>query len=188
MSAILEPRTAKTTDMVRDYGDCALLVECADTTEVLSWTELLQRAELPGVVDIVPGARTVLIKLAGPRYQSPTRQRLGRQRPHRQPGDHRPPGGHVDVVIDVVYDGADLVEVGRLTGLDTVGVIAAHTGTPGGSDSVDSHRVSPTSSTATHDCRCPAGPSPEPRSPPVRSRWPVSSAPSIRDAPRAAGN
>lgn len=130
MSAILEPRTAKITDMVRDYGDCALLVECADTAEVLSWTELLQRAELPGVVDIVPGARTVLIKLAGPRYQSPTRQRLGRQRPDRHPGDHRPPGGHADVVIDVVYDGADLVEVGRLTGLDTVGVIAAHTGTP----------------------------------------------------------
>ena len=34
-----------------------------------------------------------------------------------------------DVVVDVVYDGADLVEVGRLTGLDPVGVIAAHTGT-----------------------------------------------------------
>jgi len=129
MSAILEPRTAKITDMVRDYGDSALLVECADTTEVLSWTELLHRSELPGVVDIVPGARTVLIKLAGPRYQAPTRQRLGRQRPDRHPGDHRRSDRRADVVIDVVYDGADLVEVGRLTGLDPVGVIAAHTAT-----------------------------------------------------------
>jgi KipI family sensor histidine kinase inhibitor len=34
------------------------------------------------------------------------------------------------VVIDVVYDGPDLEEVGRLTGLGTAGVVEAHTGTP----------------------------------------------------------
>ena len=70
------------------------------------------------------------MKLAGPRYQAPTRQRLSRLR-LRQRGHRRAAraDGRADVVIDVVYDGADLVEVGRLTGLDPVGVIAAHTGT-----------------------------------------------------------
>jgi biotin-dependent carboxylase-like uncharacterized protein len=33
-------------------------------------------------------------------------------------------------VLDVVYDGPDLDEVGRLTGLGAAGVVAAHTGTP----------------------------------------------------------
>ncbi|HNM83260.1 MAG TPA: allophanate hydrolase subunit 1 [Mycobacterium sp.] len=119
----------KLLDMVHDYGDSALLLECADTSAVLAWASTLHRAALPGVVDIVPGARTVLIKLAGPGYQGPTRQRIGRLRVPSNPADARPADGRPDVVIDVVYDGADLIEVGRLTGLDPVGVIAAHTGT-----------------------------------------------------------
>lgn len=118
----------KTTPMVRDYGDSALLLECADTTEVLAWTSMLQRTELPGVLDIVPASRTVLLKLAGPRFQAATRQRLGRLRPDPDDDAERPADGRADVVIDVRYDGADLAEVGRLTGLDAAGVIAAHTG------------------------------------------------------------
>jgi len=119
----------KVVDMVRDYGDCALLLECSDTAEVLAWADTLREAELPGVLDIVPAARTVLLKLAGTRYQSPTRQRLHRLQPTLGKSVEPPADECADVVIDVVYDGADLVEVGRLTGLDPVGVIAAHTGT-----------------------------------------------------------
>ncbi len=119
----------KLLDMLHDYGDCALLLECAGTAEVLAWTTTLHGAGLPGVVDVVPAARTVLIKLAGPHYQAPTRQRLGRLSAPPALGGARPAEGHPDVVIDVVYDGDDLVEVGRLTGLDPVAVIAAHTGT-----------------------------------------------------------
>ena len=63
---------------VHDYGDQALLLEFESTAEVLAWTEALREAELLGVLDIVPASRTVLIKLAGPRYQAPTRQRLGK--------------------------------------------------------------------------------------------------------------
>ncbi len=126
MSTALDVRII---DMVRDYGDCALLLECSGTADVLAWTAALQEAELPGVLDVVPASRSVLLKLAGPRYQGPTRQRLGRLRPHGGAAEERPADGRADVVVDVVYDGADLVEVGRLTGLDPVGVIAAHTGT-----------------------------------------------------------
>ncbi len=114
--------------MVRDYGDCALLLECADSTEVLAWAELLQRAGLPGVLDVVPAAQTVLIKLAEPRYQTPTRRRLHRLGVPRGLFDvHRP--DRADVVIDVVYDGVDVDDVARLTGLTPADVVAAHTGT-----------------------------------------------------------
>lgn len=119
----------KARGMVRDYGNCALLLECESTAEVLAWTSALRRAELPGVVDIVPASRTVLLKLAEPRYQAPTRQRLAKLEISAVDLAAEPPSGKPDVIIDVVYDGPDLVEVGRLTGLDPVGVIAAHTGT-----------------------------------------------------------
>lgn len=119
----------KIVDLVRDYGDCALLLECSGTAEVLAWTSALQQAELPGVLDIVPASGTVLLKLAAPRYQASTRQQLSRLAPRQADLEEGPAEGRADIVIDVVYDGTDLVEVGRLTGLDPVGVIAAHTGT-----------------------------------------------------------
>lgn len=126
-SDVMDPMTLGT---VHNYGDQALLLEFDSTAEVLAWTETLREAELLGVVDIVPAARTVLVKLAGPRYQAPTRQRLGKL--HVRPGaiNHEPPGDRVDVTIDVVYDGADLQEVAALAGMTPAQVIAAHTGTP----------------------------------------------------------
>ncbi len=116
---------------VLDYGDRALLLQFRDNTEVLAWTELLAGAELPGVVDIVPAAQTVLLKLATPRHVIPTRQRLSKLRldPERLRAVARP-HEHPDVVIDVVYDGPDLAEVARLTGLTPEQVVAAHTGRP----------------------------------------------------------
>ena len=65
---------------IHDYGDQALLLEFDSTAEVLAWADALREAELLGVLDIVPASRTVLLKLAGPRYQAPTRQRLGKLR------------------------------------------------------------------------------------------------------------
>ncbi|SEH51580.1 sensor histidine kinase inhibitor, KipI family [Mycolicibacterium rutilum] len=115
---------------VHDYGDQALLLEFDSTAEVLAWMDAIRRAELLGVLDIVPAARTILVKLAGPRYQAPTRQRLGTLRIEADldaelaaPGDRT-----ADVTIDVVYDGPDLDEVAQLTGLTPEQVVAAHTG------------------------------------------------------------
>ena len=91
----------------------------------------VREAELPGVLDIVPASRTVLIKLAGPRYQAPTRQRLGKLRVATEAVSEAaaPTDRQADVEIDVVYDGADLDEVARLTGMTPEQVVAAHTGT-----------------------------------------------------------
>jgi KipI family sensor histidine kinase inhibitor len=113
---------------IRDYGDRALLLECAGTDEVLAWSAAIRGAELPGVLDIVPASRTVLIKLGGTRYQGPTRQRLAKL--DVAAAGEVQAGVRADVQIDVVYDGPDLDEVARLTGLTADQVVAAHTETP----------------------------------------------------------
>lgn len=113
--------------MLRDYGDQALLLECDSTGEVLAWAKAIKAAELPDVLDIVPAARTVLVTLTEPRAQTSARQQLAGIRIENI--EHEPAGG-ADVVIDVVYDGADLADVARLTGLSVDDVVAAHTGTP----------------------------------------------------------
>ncbi len=114
---------------ILDYGDRALLLEFGSTAEVLAWTGAVREAGLPGVVDIVPAAKTILVKLAGTRYLAPTRQRLGGLRVTEEAVAESATPTEADVVIDVVYDGEDLDEVARLTGLSTAEVVAAHTGT-----------------------------------------------------------
>ncbi len=128
MSLTTEIKAPGALGTVHDYGDQALLLEFDSTADVLAWTDTLTRAGLPGVVDIVPASRTVLMKLDGPRYLAPTRQRLGKLHPEQSVTE-----GHTadepDAVIEVTYDGADLDAVAELTGLSTAEVIAAHTGT-----------------------------------------------------------
>lgn len=126
---LLDPMTLGS---VADYGDRALLLEFDSTAEVLAWTGALREADLLGVLDIVPASRTVLIKLGGPRYLAPTRQRLAKLRvtPGAMSDSTAPIDGRADVEIPVSYDGADLDEVARLTGMTADQVVAAHTGTP----------------------------------------------------------
>lgn len=117
---------------VLDYGDRALLLEFDGTAEVLAWTDTLRAADLLGVVDIVPAAQTILVKLAGRQYQAPTRQRLRQVRLSEDAiaESAAPADGDADIVIDVTYDGDDLDEVARLTGLAPHEIVAAHTGRP----------------------------------------------------------
>jgi KipI family sensor histidine kinase inhibitor len=115
---------------ILDYGDQALMVQCGSTAEVLAWAAALDGAALPGVVDIVAGARTVLVKLDGPRHQGATRERLRKFRITADSIPAAPADRHADVVIDVVYDGPDLAEVAGRTGLTTSEVIDAHCATP----------------------------------------------------------
>ena len=100
---------------VADYGDQALLLQFDSTAEVLAWTAALRDAVLPGVLDIVPAARTVLVKLDGPRYQAATRHRLRKLRVAPDPALPASAERSADVVIDVVYDGPDLAEVASRT-------------------------------------------------------------------------
>ena len=130
MSVTADLMDVRALGTVHDYGDKALLLEFDSTAEVLAWTEALRQAELLGVLDIVPASRTVLLKLAGPRYQAPTRQRLGKLRVTAESRADTATSHDLraDIAIDVVYDGADLDEVARLTGMTRDQVVAAHTG------------------------------------------------------------
>ncbi len=114
---------------ILDYGDHALMVQCGSTTEVLAWAAAVDGAALPGVIDVVAGARTVLVKLDGPRHQGVTRERLRKFRITAESIPAAPADRQADVVIDVVYDGPDLAEVASRTGLTTSEVIDAHCGT-----------------------------------------------------------
>jgi len=114
--------------MILDYGDQGLLIECGSTAEVLGLADVLRSTTPPGVVDIVPGARTVLVTLTEPARQASTRAWLaGLPAPAAQESDQ---ADGTEIVIDVVYDGADLTEVADRLGITPVGVVAAHTGTP----------------------------------------------------------
>lgn len=116
------------TTRVLDYGDRALLIECGSTGEVLALASTLSEAKIPGVVDIVAGARTVLVCMAEPYRQAPVRALLAGVR--LPPPTEASPAGEADVVIDVTYDGADLDWVAEHLGMDADTVVAAHTGTP----------------------------------------------------------
>ena len=116
---------------ITEYGDQALLLQFDSTAEVLAWNDVLREAEVLGVVDIVPAARTVLVKLDGPRYAGTVRQHLSKLRLTPEVLEAAAPSdGEADVVIDVVYDGEDLDEVAELTGMTPRDVVAAHTQTP----------------------------------------------------------
>lgn len=113
---------------IRDYGDRALLVECGSGDEVLALAAALRDQDFAGVVDIVPGARTVLVTVSGTDRQAALRTHLA-ETVLESPTELSVPDS-ADVVIDVVYDGADLSDVARLTGMSVGEVIAAHTATP----------------------------------------------------------
>jgi KipI family sensor histidine kinase inhibitor len=111
-------------DTVLDYGDQALLLQFDSTADVLAWSAALRDAAIAGVLDIVPAARTVLLKLDGTGRQGAVRRRL---RTLQVTPDAVATASAEPTVIDVVYDGADLAEVAEHTGLTTAQVVDAHT-------------------------------------------------------------
>lgn len=115
------------TDTVLDYGDQALLLQFGSTADVLAWAAALRDAAIAGVLDIVPAARTVLLKLDGPGRQGAIR---GRLRTLRVAPDAVATAPAEPTVIDVVYDGADLADVAEHSGLTTAQVVDAHTASP----------------------------------------------------------
>jgi KipI family sensor histidine kinase inhibitor len=114
---------------VRPYGDRALLVEVGDSEQVAAWVDAwvdaLGECAPPGVADVVPAARTVLVLATDGTDVGALRQALLQVVP-LAPGRAGASSGTVE--IPVRYDGPDLAEVSRLTGLSPEEVVAAHTG------------------------------------------------------------
>lgn len=106
------------------YGARALLVEVDDADEVLAWSTAIEAAGLD-VVDVVPGARTVYVTAAGPEHLAAVRDAISRL----SPAPVAATAGEV-VEVPTVYDGPDLDEVARRSGMTSDQVVAAHTAEP----------------------------------------------------------
>jgi KipI family sensor histidine kinase inhibitor len=104
-------------------GTRAVLAELGGTQGVLALQALLLEKPLRGQLDVLAAAETVLVTADSP---VSARRIAGQLLQLDLAGNVQQEGGLV--VIDTVYDGEDLAEVGELTGLDTDGVIAAHSG------------------------------------------------------------
>jgi KipI family sensor histidine kinase inhibitor len=110
---------------LRRCGEHALLVELADLDAVVALYDALAADPPPGVTDVLPAARTVLVRFAPP---ATTTQVAAAVRAVRPVSGHRASAG--EVRIPVVYDGADLADVAALTGLTEREVVTAHTARP----------------------------------------------------------
>lgn len=104
---------------VRPAGDQGALIELPDNGAALRLAGLL-REERSDLLDVVIGHTTVLVTWAGEKPD------LGDAVKRALVAEAGPAGRLVE--IPVVYDGPDLDEVARLTGLSPEEVIARHTG------------------------------------------------------------
>ncbi len=102
-------------------GENALLVEFSDLPETMSYHRSMVRQRPDAVVDLVPAARTVLVIFDG--APAPILEWVAAL----TPAADDPTAASEAVTIPVSYDGADLDDVARLTGLSVAEVVAAHT-------------------------------------------------------------
>jgi KipI family sensor histidine kinase inhibitor len=107
---------------VRPYGDRALLVEAADLAGVAAIRAALAHTPLPGQLDLVPAARTVLVVLDRPPVDNDLA--ILRRVPPR-PATREDDAAAVE--LGVVFDGPDLQEVADLTERSVPDLIAAIT-------------------------------------------------------------
>jgi KipI family sensor histidine kinase inhibitor len=119
-----------------NYGRRGLLVELDSLDQALRLSSDLDRCRPAGVLELVPGARTVLVQFdpALTNVAALSTQLTERAEVIRLSGDSLATGGAAPgaadegaVVIPVVYDGPDLNEVARLTGLSPEDVVRWHT-------------------------------------------------------------
>ncbi len=110
-------------------GDTALLLECDTLDEVAAWSEQLTAAGLGQLEEIVPAARTVLLRVRPGSVTQVRREVQALDPAAAAPPllDDPPPVPAPETAIPVIYDGPDLYEVGELTRLGARGVVEAHT-------------------------------------------------------------
>ena len=104
------------------YGEGAALIECADGVDPIAVRDALLGSAAPGVLQVVPAARTVLVEI------DPTRtsvEQLGTLLAGLHLGA-RQPDDEPEVAIEVRYDGPDLAGVAGELGTDVDSVIERH--------------------------------------------------------------
>ncbi|MFT3969569.1 MAG: urea amidolyase family protein [Micropruina sp.] len=112
-------------------GERAVLIEVADLDAVMALRTVLAalagRGAFAAVRDVVAAATTVLLGVDDPDALPGVREAVVNLLPGPDPATVTAARGE-PVEIGVHYDGADLAEVARLTGLRPDEVVAAHTG------------------------------------------------------------
>lgn len=108
----------------RPCGDAAALVEVDDLDTVLRLHAAVRDARLPGVLDLVPAARTLLLRCA----DRPALERAAVAVAGLPLPDHVPVEGR-EVTVAVTYDGEDLQDVADHLGCDVAEVVRRHTST-----------------------------------------------------------
>jgi KipI family sensor histidine kinase inhibitor len=104
------------------YGDRAWLLECADLADAQAVHQWLAGQQRPEISEIVPGARTLLLRL-----QAPLPADLGRTMIDIVPP--RVDSNPADVIsVDVRYDGPDLGHLAAHLGVGVEEIIDHHTG------------------------------------------------------------
>lgn len=109
---------------VRRCGDRALLLDLESIEAVIGRYDALRADPPPGVTELVPAARTLLVAF-DPRATAA--DRLAADLAARPAGaGERAAAGVVEVPVR--YDGADLADVARITGLAEEEVVRRHAG------------------------------------------------------------
>jgi KipI family sensor histidine kinase inhibitor len=107
---------------VLPYGSRAVLAELDSLERVYGLVAALRREKPAGVTELIPAARTVLVRfdpevISGPALATWLRRR--RPRPVAWSSDRT-------VELPIIYDGPDLPEVTTLTGLESAEVVERH--------------------------------------------------------------
>ncbi|MFC7485702.1 5-oxoprolinase subunit B family protein [Knoellia sp. CPCC 206453] len=103
-------------------GHHGLLVECDALEDVMSLHRALAATRPPGVIDLVPAARTLLLTFDS----TTTRAELETVVNRTGAGETVAPEGQTEVVIPMTYDGGDLADVAELTGIPVDDVVRRH--------------------------------------------------------------
>jgi KipI family sensor histidine kinase inhibitor len=107
---------------IRPVGPLAVLAEVDDLAVVHRLQAAVHAAELPEVLEVVPGYRTLLVSCSSPSAAATVAAAL----PSLDLAAAPKVAGRL-VELPVVYDGADLPAVAALTGLSEAEVVQRHT-------------------------------------------------------------
>ena len=106
------------------FGDRALLAE-TEPGEALALHAALAASRPDGVIDLVPGARTVLVSV-DPRALPVSAARTWIERTAAAPVPDAATAGERMVELDIIYDGPDLADTAALLGISVAALVARH--------------------------------------------------------------
>lgn len=108
-------------ETLRPYGERGYLLELGERSTPAAWEAALAASPPPGLAEMVPGFTNLLLLFERPFPRNELEKWLQRVAP--LPAGE---GGSRSLEVPVIYDGPDLPEVARATGLSVDEVVARH--------------------------------------------------------------